>query len=310
MAAQVGPLITTLMNMGKGIASGAKALPGLIKKYPKTSAATGLVGGTSLYGLMSPDEEQQALVASPRGGGIGDPRNRIAIADPDNFRSTMPLRSEVLQEQYDRNIKRIQNIRLRSAILKAHNPQSKDNYEKGSLDALQLQMEAEGDIRNAKLVESIRNKNGSLPDNSKVIFDRLIKSGADVNFAAAVSGFQSNIEESQARQVKAVMENQLDEREASDKDVIVSRAVRKYNSGNANQVEEAIKDITRLILRNEIDISGSYGYGDKTRGAGEARRIAMEILAGAPVGSQITSQSSSPLSDEITNLERISTSPE
>ena len=225
----------------------------------------------------------------------------------------MPLRSEVLQEQYDRNIKRIQNIRLRSAILKAHNPQSKDNYEKGSLDALQLQMEAEGDIRNAKILESIRNKNGSLPDNSKVIFDRLIKSGAPVEFAAAVSGYQMQIEESQASQVEAVMGNQpkpLNEKQAADKGVILNRAVEKYNSGNADQVEEAIKDITRLILSNEIDISGSYGYGENTRGPDNARRIAMEILAGGPAGSQMTSQSLFPLSNEITNLERISTSPE
>ena len=299
MAAQ---FIPGLMAMGRGIASGARALPGLINRNKGRSAAVagaGLLGGGTLYGLMSPDNENEQTSQQPPLY-FDDPLSERRNPNPDNFTSTMPLRSEVLQEQYDRNIKRIQNIRLRSAILKAHNPQAKDDYEKNSLDMLKVEMEAEGDIRNAKLLEGIRNKNGSLPDNSKVIFDRLIKSGADVGFAGAVSGYQAKIEEAQAKQIAAVMKNQPDEKDAANTDVIVSRAVEGYRSGNSKRVNEAIEDITRLILRNEIDISARYGYGPETQGPENARKIAMDILA-AGSGSMDTlmQSSSSNIADEI-----------
>jgi len=166
-------------------------------------------------------------------------------------------------------------------------------------------MEAEGDIRNAKLVESIRNKNGSLPDNSKVIFDRLIKNGADVGFAGAVSGYQANIEESQAKQVAAVMKGQLSEKDAANPDVIFRRAVEGYRSLDSQRMQQAIEDVATLILSGDIDISKQFGYDLSTQGPDNVRRIAMDILAGGAVNTATEPSISSEIS-----IEAISNSPE
>lgn len=263
-----------LAAAGRGLLS---AIPGVVKRNPIKSGVGAGFGGLLGYEMMRPDEPQQEVRTGGEGLGLMVPEVRGRSTIPDNWQPTMQSRVDYLQKNRDRDLKRLQTVLLRQSILKAHNPRAKDNYSKGALEYLKADAISRNDIQQAKILEGIANKDGSLPDDAKIIYDRMIRSGADPDFAAKVSGNQLAIERTQA---EAAADYQRSQPKLSDmmtkEAIMVSQLKSAYDAGDQ---QNAINNLAFYIKTGVIKVPPEY-IGFQVKSDADLQVMAANMLQG------------------------------
>lgn len=243
-----------------------------------TMAGAGTAGGIG-YGLLSDGNENVAsnlpeTATFPVEGG-GTP------SVPDNFVPNMMPRSEYLRESTQKDIEMLSKIKLRSQIIKTAGGDPKQ-YEESRLKVMIANQKARGDIRNAEILEGSLNKDGTVPADSKVWFDRLIKQGQDPAVASAISGYQLAIEQGQAKALKDAVSGQLTAKDLARPDVKLLQNQELYSLGTPAQKEQAIVNIIKMLSSGEIPIEDKV-TGFQQLGGDQYRELAIAILAGVPM---------------------------
>ena len=262
----------------------APYIPRLLKKGGKKDAgispwragtaagATGLLG----YEMLRPEEEEKKVVTGGEGSGTGfETRGRSTI--PDNWQSALGDTLAADAKQQALNLKRLKQVMVRGAILKAHNPHAKDNYVKNALEVLKAEALQRNDMKQARIIDNIKNKDGSVPDDAKLIYDRIIKSGGSPQFAAEISGHQLKIERTQAQAAKDYMAGQPKLSDMMTKEMMeLSRLKAQYDSGDT---QNAIAILASRLKTGQINISERYGDLQPKTDA-EMYALAAQILQG------------------------------
>tara|TARA_R100001082_G_scaffold104505_1_gene75894 strand:+ start:147 stop:1175 length:1029 start_codon:yes stop_codon:yes gene_type:complete len=275
------PYRNALLNPNKVYTGPTSRTGQFVNRHPYwTMAGAGTAGGIG-YGLLSDGNEDVAsnlpeTATFPVGGG-GTP------SVPDNFVPNMMPRSEYLRESTQENIERMKAINLRTQIIKTAGGDW-ETYNKGSVKELAMEMKARGDIRNAEIVEGSLNKDGTVPANSKVLFDRLIKQGADPVFASEFSGYQLALEKGQASALKDAMSGQLTAKDLARKDVKLLINQQAYANGTPIEKEQAIASIISMLYSGEIPIEDKV-TGFEKLGGDQYRDLAIAILSGTIIPS-------------------------
>lgn len=263
-----------LAAAGRGLLS---AVPGVVKRNPIKSGVGAGFGGLLGYEMMRPDEPEQEVRTGGEGIGLMVPEVRGRSTIPDNWQPTMQSRVDYLQKNRDRDLKRLQTVLLRQSILKAHNPRAKDNYSKGALEYLKADAISRNDIQQAKILEGIANKDGSLPDDAKIIYDRMIRSGADPDFAAKVSGNQLAIEKTQAQAAADYQRSQPKLSDMMTKEAImVSQLKSAYDAGDR---QNAINQLAFAIKTGLINVPEIYS-GFEVKSDADLQVMAANMLQG------------------------------
>lgn len=251
-----------------------------VNKHPYlTTAGVGTAGGIG-YGLLSDGNED--AIGDPSGGAYPPGAGGVVPQSiPDNFVPNMMPRSEYLRESTQKDIEMLSKIKLRSQIIKTAGGDPKQ-YEESRLAVMIANQKARGDIRSAEILEGSLNKDGSIPVDSKIWFDRLIKQGADPVYASELSGYQLAIEKTQAENYKAMMTGRLTEKDAARSDVQIRQSRGLYAYGDPAQKEQAIDKIVMMLHSGEIPIEDKVtGFGQIT--GEQYRDLAIAILSGTVI---------------------------
>ena len=270
-----------LAAAGRGLLSAVpgmvKNIPGAVKRNPIKSGVGAGFGGLLGYEMLRPDDPQQEVRTGGEGVGLMVPEVRGRSTIPDNWQPTMESRVDYLQKNRERDLKRLRTVLLRGSILKAHNPRAKDNYTKGALDYLKADALSRNDIQHAKILEGIANKDGSLPDDAKIIYDRMIRSGADPDFAGKVSGNQLDIERTQAQAAADYQRSQPKLSDMMTKEAIMlSQLKSAYDAGDQ---QNAINQLAYFIKGGVVKIPEIYS-GFEVKSDADLQTIAANMLQG------------------------------
>ena len=186
-------------------------------------------------------------------------RGRTPMADDWTPPGDLQSRLDYLQGQQAKSSKALKKVLMQGAILKAHNPRSKDTYVKDALAYLKADALEKNDVRQAKIIEAIKNKDGTLPDDSKVIYDRIIRAGGDPAYASEISGHQLQIEKTQAEAAADYMRGQPKLTDRYSKDQLMMMELKQaYDAGDqqnamAAQMLQGL-DGTAVMTEDEIVI--------------------------------------------------------
>jgi hypothetical protein len=282
-----------LLGLGAPIAAGvARAVPAiatavapnlakragswLMKNKWKSGLGASLAGLLG-YEMLRPEEEEEKKVVTGGEGSAPDFQIRGRSTIPDEWNSTLGDPIAALEKKQAINTKRLKQVLMRGAILKAHNPQSKDNYVKNALNFLKADALQRNDMQQAKILEAIKNKDGTLPDDAKIIYDRIIRSGGNPQYAADVSGHQLKIEKTQAEAASDYMRNQPKLSDMWSKGALMLTQIKaQYDSGDT---QNAINKLAMLMKTEDIGLSERYGTL-QPKSDEEMHVIASQILQG------------------------------
>jgi hypothetical protein len=279
--------------LGKGVAMAAPYIPRLLKKGGKKDAgispwrtgaaagATGLLG----YEMLRPEEEEKKVVTGGEGSAPGfQIRDRSTI--PDNWQSALGDTLAAKEKQSALNLKRLKQVMMRGAILKAHNPHAKDNYVKNALDVLKAEALQRNDMQQARIIDNIKNKDGSVPDDAKLIYDRILKSGGTPQFAAEISGYQLDIERTQAQAAADYMKGQPKLSDMYSKEAMAMQQLKaQYDSGDQ---QNAINQLAMFIKSSVIKIPDMYA-GFEIKNDSDLHTLAAQMLQGVD-GTQVATE--------------------
>jgi hypothetical protein len=286
MAAFLPWLMGPAATAGRAVASRvAPMIPGAIKKHPWLSGLGGAGAGLLGYEMLRPEEEEKKVVT----GGEGSPpgfqiRDRSTI--PDDWQSALGDTLAAKAKQDSLNLKRLKQVMMRGAILKAHNPQAKDNYVKNALEVLKAEALQRNDMKQARIIDNIKNKDGSVPDDAKLIYDRIIKSGGSPQFAAEISGHQLKIERTQAQAAADYMKGQPKLSDMYSKEAITMQQLKaQYDSGDQ---QNAINQLAMYIKSNVITVPDIYG-GFELKTDADLHTLAAQMLQGVD-GTQVATE--------------------
>jgi hypothetical protein len=273
--------------LGKGASIAAPYIPRLLKRGGKKDAGispwrTGTAAGTLGllgYEMLKPDAEKPQVTTG--GQGINPSmdliRGRTPIADDWTPPNNLQSRLEFLQQEQSRSNKALKKVLMQGAILKAHNPRAKDTYTKSALEFLKADALQKNDNRQAKIIEAIKNKDGTLPDDSKVIYDRIIRAGGDPAYASEISGHQLQIEKTQAEAAADYMRGQPKLTDRYSKDHLrVLELKQMYDSGYQ---QDAINQLAFLIKTKVVDVPEGY-MGFKQMSDEDLQDMAARMLQG------------------------------
>jgi hypothetical protein len=263
----------------------APMVPGIVKRNPWKSAAgagaTGLLGYEMMGGGEKSDEVRTGGVGSTVGQQV---RGRTTI--PDDWQPTLGSRVELEMKRKASNAKHLKTILVHNAILSAHNPGSKNTYMKDALDLLKADAIQNNDIQQAKIIESIKNKDGSLPDDAKIIYDRIIRSGGDPKFAAEVSGHQLKIEKTQAEAAGDYQRGLPQMKDMYSKEAIAMQQLKaQYDSGDQ---QNAVNKLAMFIKSSVIKIPDIYA-GFEIKNDADLHTLAAQMLQGLG-GTQVATE--------------------
>ena len=277
MAGPLAFLMGPAATAGRAVAS--KVLPGIVKRNPWKSAIGGAGAGLLGYEMLAPDAEEPQVTTG--GQGI-DPRmdlirGRTPMADnwtpPDGLQS----RLDYLQGQQSKSNKALKKVLMQGAILKAHNPRSKDTYVKDALAYLKADALEKNDVRQAKIIEAIKNKDGTLPDDSKVIYDRIIRAGGDPAYASEISGHQLQIEKTQAEAAADYMRGQPKLTDRYSKDQLMMMELKQaYDAGDQ---QNAINQLAYYIKAGLVKVPELYS-GFEVKSDADLQTMAAQMLQG------------------------------
>jgi len=245
------------------------------------ASLAGLLG----YEMLRPEEEEKKVVTGGEGSAPGfQIRDRSTI--PDDWQSALGDTLAAKEKQSALNLKRLKQVMMRGAILKAHNPQAKDNYVKNALDVLKAEALQRNDMKQARIIDNIKNKDGSVPDDAKLIYDRIIKSGGSPQFAAEISGHQLKIERTQAQAAADYMKGQPTLSDMYSKQAIMMQQVKaQYDSGDQ---QNAINQLALWIKSNVITVPDIYG-GFELKNDADLHTLAAQMLQGVD-GTQVATE--------------------
>lgn len=174
-----------------------------------------------------------------------------------------------------RNADIISNARFRDNILKTIYGES--NYGQFVIDDLATKEKAKGNFRAAKQLQAIKNKDGSLPDNARVVFNRLIAEGMNPETASKYAGLPLQISKTESEIMENVQKGQPSVMDTLSPEYQIAQAKQEYASGNRTK---AILDIKSLIASNDIDLSDVIAGYERPLTETEKNKIAIEILTG------------------------------
>ena len=266
--------------LGTGLRAGAsRVLPGVVKRNPWKSAIGGAGAGLLGYEMLAPDAEEPQVTTG--GQGI-DPRmdlirGRTPMADNWTPPGGLQSRLDYLQGQQSKSNKALKKVLMQGAILKAHNPRSKDTYVKDALAYLKADALEKNDVRQAKIIEAIKNKDGTLPDDSKVIYDRIIRAGGDPAYASEISGHQLQIEKTQAEAAADYMRGQPKLTDRYSKDQLMMMELKQaYDAGDQ---QNAINQLAYYIKAGLVKVPELYS-GFEVKSDADLQAMAAQMLQG------------------------------
>ena len=266
--------------LGTGLRAGAsRVLPGVVKRNPWKSAIGGAGAGLLGYEMLAPDAEEPQVTTG--GQGI-DPRmdlirGRTPMADDWTPPGDLQSRLDYLQGQQAKSNKALKKVLMQGAILKAHNPRSKDTYVKDALAYLKADALEKNDVRQAKIIEAIKNKDGTLPDDSKVIYDRIIRAGGDPAYASEISGHQLQIEKTQAEAAADYMRGQPKLTDRYSKDQLMMMELKQaYDAGDQ---QNAINQLAYYIKAGLVKVPELYS-GFEVKSDADLQTMAAQMLQG------------------------------
>ena len=266
--------------LGTGLRAGAsRVLPGVVKRNPWKSAIGGAGAGLLGYEMLAPDAEEPQVTTG--GQGI-DPRmdlirGRTPMADNWTPPGDLQSRLDYLQGQQAKSNKALKKVLMQGAILKAHNPRSKDTYVKDALAYLKADALEKNDVRQAKIIEAIKNKDGTLPDDSKVIYDRIIRAGGDPAYASEISGHQLQIEKTQAEAAADYMRGQPKLTDRYSKDQLMMMELKQaYDAGDQ---QNAINQLAYYIKAGLVKVPELYS-GFEVKSDADLQTMAAQMLQG------------------------------
>jgi hypothetical protein len=132
-------------------------------------------------------------------------------------------------------------------------------------------------MKQARIIDNIKNKDGSVPDDAKLIYDRIIKSGGSPQFAAEISGHQLKIEKTQAEAASDYMRNQPKLSDLWSKGALMLTQIKaQYDSGDT---QNAINKLAMLMKTEDIGLSERYGTL-QPKSDEEMHELASQILQG------------------------------
>ena len=266
--------------LGTGLRTGAsRVLPGIVKRNPWKSGLAAGGAGLLGYEVLAPDAEEPQVTTG--GQGI-DPRmdlirGRTPIADDWTPPNNLESRLDYLQRRRAEDAAVIKKVLLQGAILKAHNPRAKDTYVKDALEFIKADALAKNNMQQARIIDAIKNKDGTLPDDSKVIYDRIIRAGGDPAYASEISGHQLEIEKTQAEAAADYMRGQPKLTDRYSKDHLrVLELKQMYDSGYQ---QDAINQLAFLIKTKVVDVPEGY-MGFKQMSDADLQDMAARMLQG------------------------------
>ena len=266
--------------LGTGLRAGAsRVLPGVVKRNPWKSAIGGAGAGLLGYEMLAPDAEEPQVTTG--GQGI-DPRmdlirGRTPMADNWTPPGGLQSRLDYLQGQQSKSNKALKKVLMQGAILKAHNPRSKDTYVKDALAYLKADALEKNDVRQAKIIEAIKNKDGTLPDDSKVIYDRIIRAGGGPAYASEISGHQLQIEKTQAEAAADYMRGQPKLTDRYSKDQLMMMELKQaYDAGDQ---QNAINQLAYYIKAGLVKVPELYS-GFEVKSDADLQTMAAQMLQG------------------------------
>ena len=245
------------------------------------ASLAGLLG----YEMLRPEEEEKKVVTGGEGSAPGfQIRDRSTI--PDNWQSALGDTLAAKEKQSALNLKRLKQVMMRGAILKAHNPHAKDNYVKNALEVLKAEALQRNDMQQARIIDNIKNKDGSIPDDAKLIYDRILKSGGSPQFAAEISGYQLDIEKTQAQAAKDYMSGQPKLSDMYSKEAMAMQQLKaQYDSGDQ---QNAINQLAMYIKSSVIKIPDMYA-GFEIKNDSDLHTLAAQMLQGVD-GTQVATE--------------------
>ena len=264
--------IPSLINLGARGLSALRSAGRYAKENPiKTTAGTVGAGGLT-YGLLSDDDPVVANQVSNRQlptTTVTAPREVPYVPSS----NTTSLVDEARRQM--RNADIISNAMFRDNILK--NVYGESNYGKFVVNDLATKEEARGNLRAAKQLRAIKNKDGSLPDNARVVFNRLIAEEMDPEMASKFAGLPLEISKTEAKIMKDQLTGQPSVMDTLKPEFQIAQAQQMYADGNRIQ---AINTIRTLIGANKIDLSDVIAGLERPLTETEKDNIAIEILTG------------------------------
>ena len=295
----MGPL-GLLGLLGKGAARVAPYVPRVLKKggikggktgpyanvaskdvpisYGRSATAAG-AGGLLFSEMFGGNEVDQEVRTGGQGLNPAMPqvRGRTPIADNWSPSGSLENNLEYSLKMEARNAKVLKKVLMQGAILKAHNPNAENTYVEDALSFLKADALQKNNVRQARIIEGIKNKDGTLPDDAKVIYDRIVRSGGTPAFAAEVSGHQLAIEKTQAEAAADYARNQPKLTDMYSKDHLrVLELKQAYDSGNQ---QDAINQLAFLIKTEVVKVPEIYS-GFEVRSDADLQDMAARMLQG------------------------------
>lgn len=268
----MGAFIPSLINLGARGLSALRSAGRYAKENPiKTTAGTVGAGGLT-YGLLSDDDPvvaNQVIDRQLPTTTVTAPREVPYVPSS----NTTSLVDEARRQM--RNADIISNAMFRDNILK--NVYGESNYGKFVVNDLATKEEARGNLRAAKQLRAIKNKDGSLPDNARVVFNRLIAEEMDPEMASKFAGIPLEISKTEAKIMKDQLTGQPSVMDTLKPEFQIAQAQQMYADGNRIQ---AINTIRTLIGANKIDLSDVIAGLERPLTETEKDNIAIEILTG------------------------------
>tara|TARA_R110002074_G_scaffold346211_2_gene516565 strand:- start:475 stop:1407 length:933 start_codon:yes stop_codon:yes gene_type:complete len=280
-ASRLSPYIPRLLKKGGYKKTGQYAdvaTKDLPISYGRTGAAAGVLGLLANE-MITPDAEESQVTTG--GQGI-DPRmdlirGRTPMADNWSPPGDLESRLDYLQRRKAEDAAVIKKVLLQGAILKAHNPRSKDTYTKDALEFIKADALAKNNMQQARIIEAIKNKDGTLPDDSKVIYDRIIRAGGDPAYASEISGHQQAIEKTQAEAAADYMRGQPKLTDRYSKDQLMMMELKQaYDAGDQ---QNAINQLAYYIKAGLVKVPELYS-GFEVKSDADLQSMAAQMLQG------------------------------
>lgn len=266
--------------LGTGLRAGAsRVLPGIVKRNPWKSGLAAGGAGLLGYEMLAPDAEEPQVTTG--GQGINPRmdliRGRTPIADDWTPPGGLESRLDYLQRRRAEDAAVIKKVLLQGAILKAHNPRAKDTYVKDALEFIKADALAKNNMQQARIIDAIKNKDGTLPDDSKVIYDRIIRAGGDPAYASEISGHQLEIEKTQAEAAADYMRGQPKLTDRYSKDQLMMMELKQaYDAGDQ---QNAINQLAYFIKAGLVKVPELYS-GFEVKSDADLQAMAAQMLQG------------------------------
>lgn len=289
----LGPLL------GRAAATAAPYVPSIVKQAGqkarnnpwKTGIGTG-AGGLLAYEMMAPNAEEQEVRTGGQGLNPAMPqvRGRTPIADNWSPSSSLESNLEYSLEMEARNAKVLKKVLMQASILKAHNPNAENTFLEDAFSFLKADALQKNNVRQARIIDGIKNKDGTLPDDAKVIYDRIVRSGGTPAFASEVSGHQLAIEKTQAEAAADYMRGQPKLTDMYSKDQIMMMELKQaYDAGDQ---QNSVNQLAYYIKSGLVKVPELYS-GFEVKSDADLQAMAAQMLQGLD-GSSVMSD------DEIT----------